>query len=493
MICTSLAAPTPAEIFRDLSDVAQASDLVEIRLDTIEGIDPAAAEALFRTPCRIPRIATCRPHREGGEFGGSEPDRLAILQAAEAAGAEYIDVETFAWPNFPRKGKAKRILSYHNFIETPADLATQAARMAAMEPDIVKISTFAKDLRDSIRILAIPKSLKKPCIAIGMGDAGFLTRILTVAHGSVLTYACVSPEKASAPGQVPARTLRGMFRMDRLNRSTPLYGIFGNPVFHSLSPAVHNAALEATDLPGVYLPLFAERLDGIVGDLVKALPFQGFSVTIPHKEDALAEIDDADPIARRAGAVNTITLEKGRRKGTNTDAPAVVKVFQEALKRDRFDGLHALVIGAGGSARGAAAGLSEAGARVTIWNRNPERARKAASDIGCTAVRDLQAILSLDFGIIVQATPVGMNSGEGLPLDSKIFRAGQAVLDFVYTPPETEFLAEAKRRGAIPLSGLSVFLLQAALQFEAWTGKPAPMAIMEEAARRALRERGQPA
>lgn len=489
MICTSVAASSIPDVLRDIAEAAGLSDMVEVRLDTVEGIDAQAIDRIFRTPCRVPRIATCRPHREGGEFGGGEAERLDLLRVAEAAGAEYLDIEAFAWDAFPRAGTARRIISYHNFIETPADLGERVAGMARKGADVLKVSTFVKDLRDNLALLATVRGAGRPCIAIGMGEAGVLSRVLAVAHGGYLTYACLSPEKATAPGQVPIRTLRGIYRFDQLRAGTPLYGVLGNPISHSLGPAVHNAAFEAAGLPGAYLPLLVERFPGIVGTLAGALPFRGFSVTIPHKEAALSEVDEADPIARKAQAVNTISLEGGRRQGSNTDAAAVVAVLQDALKRPSLANLPALVVGAGGSARGAAAGLMAAGARVTVWNRTSERARRLAETIGCTAVRDQKALPAIDFAIVANATSIGMNTGVGIPVDPRVFRAGQAVLDLVYTPPDTEFLAEAKRRGAIPVSGLSVFLRQAALQFERWTGRRAPAAVMEEAARRALKER----
>jgi shikimate dehydrogenase len=260
-------------------------------------------------------------------------------------------------------------------------------------------------------------------------------------------------------------------------------GVLGWPVAHSRSPRMQNAALAELGLKDWHyqrLPVPPEVFEETVRGLPRA-GFVGANVTIPHKEAALALSDTATDAARAIGAANTLAFDAqtGAIHASNTDAPGFLAALGSVDVRPA--GLTALVLGAGGSARGVAYALREAGAaRVSVWNRTPERAEQIASDLGVEAVfRPLAADL------LVNCTSVGLADGEfkDLPLDADALGTYATVADLVYRAGGTGLVAQARRRGCAVVDGLEVLVRQGALSLEAWTGLPAPVDVMRDSAR----------
>jgi len=254
-------------------------------------------------------------------------------------------------------------------------------------------------------------------------------------------------------------------------------GVCGWPVAHSRSPQMHNAALAAVGLTGwryLRLPLPPDVFE----ETVRALPaagFRGANVTIPHKEAALALADRATDAARAIGAANTLAFADDTIEADNTDAPGLLA----ALPVDPA-GRSALVLGAGGSGRAAAWALRAAGAEVAIWNRTQARAEAVAAALGVTAVGSPEPA-----EIVVNCTAVGLHDPEEmLPLESADL-AGRVVVDLVYRPGGTRLLAAARERGARVVDGLEVLVAQGAVSFELWTGRAAPLEVMQDAVRMA--------
>jgi shikimate dehydrogenase len=256
-------------------------------------------------------------------------------------------------------------------------------------------------------------------------------------------------------------------------------GVAGWPVAHSRSPAMHNAALAAAGLGGwryLKLPLPPARFE----ETVRALPaagFRGINVTIPHKQAALALADEATETATAVGAANTLTfLPSGAIHGDNTDVPGLL----EALPVDPA-GMTALVLGAGGAARAAVYALRRAGAAdVMVWNRTRERAERLVADLGGRVVDAPEPAV-----VLVNCTSVGLRETDrtfkSLPLDADTLGVGSYVADMVYRPGGTSLLVEAKRRGAVGVTGLEILIAQGAASFERWTDVTAPREAMRAA------------
>lgn len=286
--------------------------------------------------------------------------------------------------------------------------------------------------------------------------------------------------------------------------STRLAAVIGDPVRHSLSPVLHNAAFAALDLDWVYLAfeVAAGDADGALA-AARTLGIDGLSVTMPHKREVALHVDRLSPVASRLGAVNTVVRQGRLLVGDNTDGAG----FLDALRLDEGfdpDGRRCVVLGAGGAARAVVVALADAGAaEVVVVARRPEAAAEVAA-LGGERCRPGEEAEASGADLVVNATPVGMAvpapaspirpgvdvdaaaDPASIPLDVSLLGPGQLVADLVYHPPQTPLLHEARARGAAVSNGLGMLVHQAAHAFRLWTGHDAPLEAMAAAALRAL-------
>jgi shikimate dehydrogenase len=284
----------------------------------------------------------------------------------------------------------------------------------------------------------------------------------------------------------------------RIDANTRLCAVIGNPVGHSLSPQIHNAAYAAAGLNFVYTAFRVEDLAGCLAGLRAMHGFRGLSVTIPHKEAIIPLLDEVEPLARRVGSVNTVTNDNGRLVGATTDGPGTLRAFREAgvsLERKRI-----LFLGTGGAVRAVAFAMADhAGvAAITLFGRTPERVARLADDLRAGGAECAIQTAPLDSGIeeavashdiLVNGTPLGMapeSVGKSI-VPSGMLEARHVVFDMVYRPERTRLVEDAEAAGARVIGGLDMLVYQAALQFERWTGVPGPADAMFAAARAALR------
>lgn len=495
-ICIALGLPTTESLIDHARREVEAGEtFFEFRLDYLP--DPtdglAAIRSFLRESPHCTVLATCRRHQNHGRFNGSVEEQVEVLRAAVAAGAAAVDVELETAESAgdalePFRTGAHLIVSYHNYEGTPA-LDPVYRRMARLPAAAYKIVTTARKPSDNLRVLAVARQhARTPLIVLAMGEIGFPSRVLSPMFGGRFTYAAPRSAEGTAAGQVCARRLRHLYDVEKLARTAKIYGVIADPVGHSMSPAVHNRAFRARRLGAVYVPFLvppAQVRDFV--SMAEKLPIAGFSVTIPHKQRILRYLDIIDPLARRIGAVNTVWRKGGKWRGANTDV-AGVKIPLE--RRLRLRDASVLIAGNGGAARAAALALADAGARVTITGRNLDRVRALAKVCSAEPLSREQAE-ARRFDALVHATPVGM-----FPNTAECFFPGaipaRVVLDMVYNPLDTVLLRHARDQGKTVIPGLEMFLEQAALQFEIWTGENAPRAVMERAALEALAARSEP-
>lgn len=278
-------------------------------------------------------------------------------------------------------------------------------------------------------------------------------------------------------------------RKNDLSHHTLLLGVMGDPIGHSKSPAMHNIALEASGIPGMYVPLHVkpEQLTEAVAG-TKALGFSGFNVTIPHKVEMLKLMDELDESAVCCGAVNTVVIQNGKLKGYNTDGIGYVRSLKEELNSE-LSGKHITILGAGGAARGVVyALLREQPASVTVINRTVDKAEQLATEfsndnlqVQSGSYEALDKVLS-QTDILINTTSIGMSpNSDETPLEQSRIPEGIIVSDLIYNPLETRFLREAKSRGCTVVGGLGMFVYQGAYAYEYWTGQPAPVSVMRSA------------
>jgi len=259
-----------------------------------------------------------------------------------------------------------------------------------------------------------------------------------------------------------------------IDAKTELYGIIGNPVSHSLSPAMHNAAFAALGLNKAYAAFPVTDVPAALAGL-KALGIRGASVTIPHKQAVIPYLDTIDPVAEKIGAVNTLVVRDNALHGLNTDWIGANRALGKIV---RPKGSHILLLGAGGSARAIGFGLIEAGARVTVANRTADKAAALAKALGCPWLT-LDEAATVDADALVNATSMGMAPHtDQIPFPATALRNFPVVMDIVYSPLETKLLAAARVARCTVIDGLEMLLYQGAAQFEVWTGLAAPLAVM---------------
>jgi 3-dehydroquinate dehydratase/shikimate dehydrogenase len=491
------------------------AEMLELRTDYIEGLDTNKLKEVIglAKQTALPIIVTCRDAAEGGQ-NNLYPSLLSqILTEAIKLGADYIDCE---YANFTKKDfgdaikktlsentKTKLILSAHNFQGRFEDLNSIYEQIfAALPAAIAKTAYQANHINDCFKAFDILKKYGKKAIAICMGQAGIISRIIAKKLDAFLTFASTGENQETAAGQLTIEKMKKLYRFDTINGKTELFGIIGNPVEHSIGPNVHNACFEAEKMNRVYLPLlvcggqkeFNDFLDNITAR--PWLDLRGVSVTIPHKTNALeyarAKGEYIEPLAQKIGAVNTLTVGFNERiTGYNTDYAGAMDALTAALgiKRKQLHNKTVAVIGAGGAARAIIAGLTDAGAKVTIYNRTVSKAQSLADEFGCHSA-GLETIEKLDAEIVINCTSIGMYpKTDASPVPTKCLKSSMVVFDTVYNPIETLILKQAKQVGAKTISGDEMFIGQAAEQFKLFTHKDCPMEILRKATLNTLGER----
>lgn len=267
-----------------------------------------------------------------------------------------------------------------------------------------------------------------------------------------------------------------------INGNTRLFGVLGNPVEHSLSPAMHNAAFRARGVDAVYIPLATSELE-VAFSGIKALPFTGVSVTVPHKVAIMPLLDGVDPVAQKIGAVNTLLFKQradGRMQctGVNTDWIGANRALEEVIP---LKGASVLLLGAGGSARALGFGLKEAGAQVFLHNRTEAKGQQLAEQLECDYITADQ-VQDQRLDILINATTVGMLPlADAIPLDAELLSNFQVVMDIVYAPLETRLLKEAEHRGCTTVAGSNMLLYQAVEQWRLWMEEDPPLESMRTA------------
>jgi 3-dehydroquinate dehydratase/shikimate dehydrogenase len=481
LICVSLGVDDPQRLRAEHAAlVATGCRLVEYRLDFLP---PATDVAELIRSRPGPIIATVRRPEDGGKWLGPEDERRRMLQAAIDAGADYVDLEPDAAIAIPRRGTTRRIVSMHDFAGTPPDLAAIHARLAACDADVVKLATTATSPVDNFRMLQLVRDAKVPTVGLCMGELGQASRVLNGVAGSPFSFAAANEAAAVAPGQLSFATMRELYRYESLSSATIIAAVIGDPIGHSKSPLIHNRALAAAGIDGVYVAFRVppDALDAFV-DAARAFGFRGLSVTIPHKEAVQKHVTRLDRSAATIGAVNTLVFEPdGSTAGYNTDEPGALDSIEAAAGSVR--GRRAFVLGAGGAAKGIAFGLVWRGATVTIANRNRARADELATALGGDVV-EWSERHAVPHDVLVNCTSLGMHPKvEDTPFDAPSLRPGTTVFDTVYNPQETRLLREAQARGCRVIVGTEMFVRQAAWQFRYFFGTDAPLDVMHSALR----------
>jgi len=514
LLVASVVGPSAQEAAAQVGAAVSArADAIELRVDHLRDTEDVVIRSIAESrPAGMPLILTIRAADEGGAWDGDDVERLSRLIAL-APSANFVDVELATWKrsaNIRQKvglaagladaaDRRRLILSIHDLHGRPNRLHGLLAEIYEEESaDVAKIAWRARTVRDNFEAFDLLRAAPKPLVAICLGPNGHPSRILARKFGAFASYAAVDENHSAAPGQLSIEELTERFRWEAIKPTTRVFGLVGQPVEHSLSPDLHNAAFGETGVDAVYVTFPVEpSYESFKAFMVEALArpwldLRGLSVTIPHKENALRFVRErggrVDSAAERAGAVNTLCIDSEQNvEGVNTDAPAALEAITALLGRrpEGLAGLRCAVLGAGGVARAVVAALGSLGVNMTIYNRTAERAERLAGEFGCAA-RTWSERARLDCELVVNCTSVGMLGNGESPLAAEALQRGMFVLDTIYRPFETKLVALATASGCRVANGITMFVEQAARQFSLWTGRPAPRASMAQHAARHL-------
>ncbi len=486
LICP-LTASTLKQMREDMIRAARlGADTVECRLDYLHQTPTERQLRKLLADAPVDVIATNRPTSRGGHFTGDEEQRVELLRKCARLGAAFVDIEMDVkeqqWDD------AKIILSHHDFDGVPDDLDQIVTRQETSPLAVNKIVFTPEGPEDALRALDVVRACEKPTIGLAVGQAGVLSRILAKKFGAFGTFAALERGIESAPGQPAIEEMKELYRWDDIDSETIVCGVIGCPVGHSMSPAIHNSAFTAAFINAVYVPILIQPGSDNFNRFMDAvmerewLDWRGLSVTIPHKENALRYVGEAncDELACRIGAINTITMgPDGSLRGDNTDYAAAIDALCSGMgiKRENLEGRKVTVLGAGGVARAIVAALTHYHAAVHIYNRTASRGEQLAEEFHAAA-SPLEALDTIDAEIVINCTSIGMHPDiDASPLES-IPPSVRVVFDTIYNPIETRLLREGNLAGLTTISGSEMFVNQAASQFQIWMDHPAPRDVM---------------
>ncbi len=481
MICLTLMENSIESNLKVLEKNRHLVDMAELRLDML--IDPlAVAPDKIKSKFELPLIITYRKKIDGGRYEGSKSYRRDILYSYAKSGFAFIDLELAS--SFPEVEKAalesrtRIIRSYHNLEEVPDNLDTIIRELASRPGEIPKAAVYSGSSSETLKLFKVFEKTRdiKEKIILGMGEYGIPSRILYKKLGSIISY-CSGSDNSGVPGQLTPADMKNLYRADKINNSTSVYGIIGKPVMHSRSPQLHNKAYQKALINAVYIPFKVDDI-GSFFNLASLLNIRGFSVTVPHKVDIIEFIDERSPEIDRILSCNTVSRSGMLWKGFNTDMdgfliPLISKIAGTGLKNGGLK-LSSVktgaVIGAGGAARAVITALQSLDIKITIFNRSESRGAKLAAETGASFFPLNRIDLLSDFDLIVQTTTVGMTPDvDNTPLPGYKFRKNQIVYDIIYTPLETKLLKDAESAGSVTIGGMAMLQAQGIRQYEIFT------------------------
>jgi 3-dehydroquinate dehydratase/shikimate dehydrogenase len=484
----------PATIAASITDMSAVGSLesdayphihwLEVRSDLIGDVEPG----LLRNKFRGEVIYTLRSTAAGGSFSGHGGERSARLTRAVDR-YDLVDLEADSDLDrelLRRVPPEKRIVSWYGPYTTRAALESVFARMSGIEARLYRITPYVNDARAAIEVLRFLTSLsRRDVLAFADGPLGHWTRLIAPHLGAPVVFGWMG-ETIGPSGEPSVWRLSSDYGFPELRRPSELFGIVGNPVFHSLSPRIHNAGHRALGSAGLFVPFETAGFEGFWRELVESealsavgIHVRGFTVASPYKEMALRYATRLSPAVDEARSANLLVRSGDEWVAETTDPDGILSCLLEAGVDPREH--NAAVIGCGGAGRPVALALSAAGAKVTLVNRGLERGRLAQNLLGLPFLK-LAEFSPAPYSLIVNATPVGRDDGQSLfPLEE--MSPGTVVVDLVYGAETTPLIAAARAAGAISIDGRQILVAEVLRQFRLMSGAEMPRDLAEKALR----------
>ena len=472
MLCLTLTGHNIDEDYDILWRNRQYIDMAELRLDFLDNPTPSEIEKASEFPSKVdlPVILSCRRTSDGGFFRETERKRISLLKKVLNSNYSFIDIEfDVNKPDLDTYVKSlgvRIIRSIHDINGIPENLSLIINKIAE-KGDIPKATVTPQSTKDVLNMFRFVPELSeiKEKIIVGMGSFGVCTRILYKKLGSMLCFC----SEQNLLGMLNPRDMKELYQADRVNAQTKIYGVIGNPISHSVSPNIHNPGFHGIRFNAIYVPFLVDNVR-MFFRLAELLQINGFSITIPHKQEVIPYLGKTTREVRQLGSCNTVVREHGLWKGSNTDYYGFISLLGDCFENGSIK--NAVVIGAGGGARAVVFALRNNNVNVIILNRTQTKAAKLAHEtMSQYDTLENAGLYSGKADLIVQATSVGMEPDyDSEPAPTLQFTGKEIVCDLIYKPYRTKFLRRANEAGCRIIYGLEFLEAQGKLQFEAYSG-----------------------
>lgn len=479
LIATLTMPPSPGG--QELLALQGRADWLEVRADLVGDLDSDWLRSHFGG--RL--LYSLRSRAEGGNFAGSLAQRHERLKRA-ASVYDFVELEgerDFSPDLLDAVPVTKRLVSWHGPASRLSQLEARFAHLSSVPASLYKLVTKTAKGKDELAPLLLLNKLGRPdTIAYADGGLGFWTRLVAPHLGAPIVYGLAANGIALSTEPTISKLIED-YGLPVLRPVEAIYGIVGSPVFHSLSPRLHNAAYRSMDYPALFVPFHVESFSEFWHEVVEAgaleslgMPIKGLTVASPNKEAALLITKMVSPMAQKAESANILVRSNGNWKADTTDPEVVFMAHQE--RGVRMQQKRAAVIGCGGAGRAIAAALAQSGAGVTLVNRGEERGTYAAQLLSLPYM-PLPEFSAAGYDIVVNATPVGRDDGEA-PFKIETLGEDAAIIDLVYGSAPTPLIASARELEHVAIDGREVLRAQVLRQFQLMTGTEMPDALMRE-------------
>jgi 3-dehydroquinate dehydratase/shikimate dehydrogenase len=474
MICISIAQESRRLALADMLNAAPQCDLLEVRLDRF-GKAPDIAELLAARP--KPVIMSCRRPSDGGLWDGSEDERLAILRQCIVSKADYVEIELDVADQIRKFPPAKRVISYTNLQETPANIAEIYALAQTKNPDVIKLTTLARTPEEAWPLVQIQGRAALPTVIVGLGKPGVMLSVLGAKIGAPWIYAALERGMEAYPGQPTVSDLENVYRYRSIHRSTRLIGVTGFGERERATVAALNAAFAHLQLAARCLPLGVGDIR-LFGKLIDAVKLAGAVIDAEHRQAILQIATEREPSAARTEAADLILHRDNKWHAANTQIPATVNALEAAMK-SRFGSEHPLagrmilLAGVNDMTRMIGRELAQRGSVLIIAGQDREAAHQLAQKLKCRFVQ-FEALYTTIHDVLIVCEESKIHPGYLNP--------GMTVLDLTSPLQPSSLLREAKERGCLVIEPRLLWLEQVALQTHLLTSKDVPRQILADAA-----------
>jgi 3-dehydroquinate dehydratase/shikimate dehydrogenase len=488
MICVSVATESRRMAMADMLTAARQADLLEVRLDRF-GKEPDLKELLSAR--RKPVILTCRRKSDGGEWEGTEEERLTLLRQCVIHKADYVEIELDVADQIRPFPGAKRVISITGLDDSPDDVGELYDRARAKNPDVIKLTTRAHTPEEAWPLVQILSRSSVPTVAVGVGDLGVMLAVLGKKIGAPWTYAALGRGLESYPGQPTIDDLDTIYHYRSIERTTRLLGVTGLDERARCVVAALNAGLAHANIPTRCWPVAIGNL-GLFRKIIKAVKLAGVVIDDAHQAAAQTIATELDPSSEEARAADVLRPTDGGWQAFHTASAAVVAALETAMRQasSREQPLHGrmiMIVGTGGLARGIARGVLARGASAILAGRDKERTRQVAQELGCRYV--LREALYSTLHDVLVVCPEETEPDARLAKDDirpGYLRQGMTVLDLTALTEASPLLEGAADMRCNIVSPRQLLVECLSRQFHLLTGAEAPRQVLAEALTRVV-------